>query len=399
MGYNVLTSKGEKIVLADTPLSKGGEGEVRQIISPAHYTNNCVKIYYIQNRTKDRADKIQFMIDNPPAQIQSKSFMIGWPIDTIHHLNKEFVGFMMPLAFQGSKELAYLTSTTLNYKKLGNNWYKYEHRNGKSAKVARLKLMNNIAIPIHLIHQTGKYVLQDFKPANVLVTHTGQITICDIDSIQITNGYQTLFRGQVSTPDYRPPEYNNNNVGKNASDILKESWDNFALGVVFYQLLFGLHPYSGLTPKQQKDPNENSIASHIDEGLFPFGNNAYKIKSYSKLHENFVIVPPKLQTLFKRAFSQDPKQRPRAEEWGKVIHEIILNAGPIPDTPMPPNPATQVKPTNSAKQKSTPPKTASAKSQVTPKTQSKKRNKFVTFFFNAYDFFKRRFGFKLFGFG
>jgi len=329
MGYIVITSKGEKIVLEDAPFSKGGEGEVRGIISaPSTYANCCVKIYYTKKRTKEQANKIRFMVDNPPGKIEGNGFKIAWPRETIHNLNKEFIGFIMPLAFPGSEQLVYLTATNLNIKKLGTIWQKYSRDNGKFALISRLKLMNNIAIPIHLLHQTGKYVLKDFKPQNVLVTHFGQVTVCDMDSIQITNEQQLLFQATAATKEYIPPEFYNLGVGKSVAAPLEKSWDNFAVSVVFYQLLFGLHPYM-VTPKYQRNPDSLEISENISDDLFPFGSNNNKIVNVPKLHDKFLVLPSKIQDLFRRSFSTNPSQRPSTEEWGKNIHEIVKSAGNI----------------------------------------------------------------------
>ena len=101
-----------------------------------------------------------------------------------------------------------------------------------------MKLINNISIPIFLLHDTGMYVLQDFKPDNVLITHNGMITLCDMDSIQITSENKMSFPGTAATMEYAPPEYTNLNVGKSENVPVDTSWDNFTIAVVFYQLLF-----------------------------------------------------------------------------------------------------------------------------------------------------------------
>jgi DNA-binding helix-hairpin-helix protein with protein kinase domain len=318
----VYSSKGERITLADTPFSSGGEGEVRHIISPAHLKGNCVKIYYVQKRSKQLAEKIRFMVDNPPQQIEQQGFKISWAVDTILQ-NNQFIGFMMPLAFPDSKKLVVLTAPQLS-KKLDGTWYKYDRKHGKTSLVNRLKLMSNIAIPIHLLHATGKYVLQDFKPDNVLITHSGQVTICDMDSIQITNGRTMLFCGTAATAGYAPPEYENGGIGKSATVPLAKSWDNFALSVVFYQLLFGLHPYA-VTPKMQKDATESNISTNVSDDLFPFGNNAHKIQIVPPLHDKFKILPQQIQDLFKRSFSTNTATRPNAEEWGRNIKDILTS--------------------------------------------------------------------------
>jgi|GEM_PF-2653464 len=331
----VYTSKGEELIIEDKAVvgGAGGEGQIHKIISPSHMVGNCVKIYYVQKRSQQQADKIRFMVDNPPKIVENHGFKIGWPLDVVLQSNK-FIGFMMPLAFPDSKKLVTLTTPTLS-KKLDSVWQgKYDRNLGKYSLISRLKLMNNIAIPVHLLHATGKYVLQDFKPDNVLITHSGKVTICDMDSIQITNGQNMLFRGTAATAGYAPPEFENNGIGKSPTVPLNKSWDNFALSVVFYQLLFGLHPYA-VTPKMQKDANSSEISTNISDDLFPFGSNALKIQVVPPLHNKFNILPPKIQDLFHRSFSTVPNQRPGAEEWGKNIHEIIASAGTVTQPPLP----------------------------------------------------------------
>jgi len=324
MGYEVLTYKGVKIILEDKPVSKpGGEGEVRKIISPVNYTKYCVKIYHEGKRTKEKEGKIRFMIENtptPPAQVQSM-LMIGWPIETIYHLDKEFIGFMMPLAFPGSEKLKDLTKSPFP-KKLSGDWLKF--RWGNDLKY-RYKLMLNISGFMYLLHHTGKYILGDFKPDNVLVTSSGQVTIIDMDSIQISEGYQLLFPGAAATANYRPPEYYTG-IGKTANTPLAKSWDCFSLSVVFYELLLGLHPYSGCTPKFQRATN--TFVDNIRDDLFPFGSNANKIEGYPPPHDEFKKLPINIKNLFIQSFTPNENQRPSVGKWSEVIREIIKDNSP-----------------------------------------------------------------------
>lgn len=328
----VYTSKHELVNIQDSPLASGGEGEIREVISaPERFKNVCAKIYYQQGRTELQKQKIKYMAENPPKEVTGEGFMIGWPLDYITDANRQFLGFLMPLAFGNSIQLINLTSTRLP-KTLGSEWYyRYDRGNGVSALLSRLKLINNISIPVYLLHATKKYVMKDFKPENVLVTATGKISMVDMDSIQIVDDGKLLFPGNAATPNYIPPEYYTKGVGRSSSDILNKSWDEFAIGIVFYQLLFGLHPYV-VTPSNITDDSSNDISQHISENLFPFGNNASKIASYPPLHDKFKILPDNLQALFTRAFSNAASNRPSASMWGRTVHEIIL-AAPKPAPP------------------------------------------------------------------
>lgn len=324
------TSNKEKVILSEEPLAAGGEGEVRRIEScPSRFTNVCAKLYFKKGQTKDQERKIRFMVDNPPSTIVGKGMMLAWPLETLHYDTGGFAGFIMPTAFPGSKKLVILTLPTIK-KSYKTEWYKFDkERDIKTALVSRLKLINNIAIPIHKLHATGKYVLKDFKPDNVLVTPQGMITIVDMDSIQICENGMVLFPGTAATADYMPPEFYTKKVGLDRNVPLDKSWDNFAVSEVFYQLLFGLKPYA-VIPKAD-DEDSNTIPYCIAHNLFPFGDHASLIAKIPDPHKNFHIIPSAVRDLFIRAFGDDPKNRPQVMEWGRTINNE-LRSMPAPSS-------------------------------------------------------------------
>lgn len=329
----VFTSKREQIVLEEKPFASGGEGAVYKVISsPRLLKDVCVKIYHVKNnasaqdlkKQKAREDRIKYMVNNPPPQIRGEGYLLGWPLEWVTDQRGTFLGFVMPLGFAGSIELVNLTAFPLS-KKLDKEWQKrYDRSLGKTALLSRLKLMCNIAIPVHLIHSTGKYVLEDFKPRNVLVTKEGKVTLVDLDSIQISSGNRLLFPGTAATDEYRPPEYYMLGMNKNANLSLDRSWDMFAVGVVFYQLLFGIHPYT-VTPKKLKESGENSPSQNIASNLFPFGKNAKLVEIIPKPHENFKRLPKELKDMFVQTFSDNVVNRPTAASWGKLIHKVVVD--------------------------------------------------------------------------
>ena len=344
----VYTKTRDRVLISDEALASGGEGEVRLITSSLpKYKNSCVKIYYQKRRTPQLEARIAFMAANPPEQIIGNGYMLGWPQEAIYDAENQFLGFVMPIAFPDSKQLTYLTTPKVS-PRLGQEWHnKYAQdpkcsiEQRKYALLSRLKLLHNIAIPVYLLHRTGKYVLKDFKPQNVLVTHDGRVTIVDMDSIQIVDNGNLLFPGTAATVDYIPTEFHTHGVGRIPNVPLEKSWDHFAMGTVFYQILFGLHPYV-VTPKFQNDDSSNEISKNIASDLFPFGSNRHQIESYPPPHDRFTKLPPQVQDMFKRCFSANPESRPSAEDWGKELHSIITQIGnvPVPKTlpPVPPKP-------------------------------------------------------------
>lgn len=341
----VYTYKKEKVILADEPLAAGGEGEVRKVVScPERFKNVCAKLYYKPKQTGEQEKKIRFMVENPPDMIVGKGMMLAWPLETIYtKKDGGFLGFIMPTAFPDSKKLVILTVLKLN-KAYKDVWYKFDkEQDKKNAIISRMKLIKNIAIPLHYLHRTNKYVLKDFKPDNVLVTPTGKVTIVDMDSIQICDKGKMIFPGTAATEDYVPPEFFNKGVGRDATVPLEKSWDNFAIGEVFYQLLFGLKPYA-VTPKSSEE-DSNTIPYCISHNLFPYGKNITQIAKIPDPHKNFNIIPSPLKELFIRAFSDNPNERPQACEWGKTIDEEIKKI-PSVDPPIPPKPTEPDSPPN-----------------------------------------------------
>jgi len=315
------TSKKRKITVQDSPLSSaGGEGQVHQIIAPSSYKRDCVKIFHSTKRTKEREQKITYMIKNPPSELDGGTFLICWPTEIVYE-NGQFMGFIMPLAFKGSIELYELCRPVLK-KNLPHEWYKFDITT-KTGVLLRLKLCVNIAIAIHKIHQLNYYVLVDMKPQNMLVTKGGKISIIDLDSIQIANGSRVIHPSHAVTAEYIPPEGYQQNLHPSINYI-DVSWDLFSMAVIFYEVLFGLPPFAATYGGQYTDCD--TIPEKIQSGLFPHGTKAKYIESLPKWHNNFKIIPPPLKLLFFKAFEDGhhkPSARPKAEEWGQVFYQEV----------------------------------------------------------------------------
>src|SRR6266446_1030613 len=321
MSITFTTANKQKILLHNLPLASGGEGSVHKIISPPWYNNDCVKVYFRKNRTRERERKIDFMVKNPLPDLGGgkDARIICWPKELVYDGNNQLAGFVMPLAFSGSRLMYELCTPTM--KNLGPVWSsKYDRTSGQGVE-SRLKLCVNIAAAVNLIHLAHKYVLVDLKPQNLLVSSDGKVSVIDLDSIQISNNNKVVFAAQFATPEYVPVEGNRVNPSK---DLISESWDNFSLAVMFYQLLFGLHPYAASFQGQYKD--STTVADSIKNGLFVFGSKRNYVHIRPELHDNFNRIPTSLQNLFIRAFDAghtNPNLRPKADEWGRIAFEEI----------------------------------------------------------------------------
>lgn len=319
------TANFETIEINDTPLGKGGQGAVHNITTSKYSADYCIKIY-IRDAEKMHK-KIEYMVTHPPQIIRDTSFRICWPIALAYNTKKEFVGYMMPLAFPKGHDLTILSvyrSKPLSQLKRFKDkveWHNKYELDTNEGIVNRIKMLCNIAIALHTIHSTGRYVLVDLKPENIDATGAGKVSIMDTDSIQISENGKILYPATAFTPEYFAPE------GKELKRLNRPftlQCDYFAAAVCFYQILIGTHPYSGTVLKSPYD-NCTEIADCISNGLFAFGEKQRYIDLPAgfNLQQNFYNLPSTVQGLFKRAFGSQASKRPTMEEWGRTFHEII----------------------------------------------------------------------------
>ena len=308
----ILYCNSGKINICDTPLSKGGEGSVYKIPSMPNY---CAKLYHPGKVNNEKVKKIVYMVSHKPANLISNNYRICWPTDLLYDTNKRFVGFIMPLAFEGSQLLYQLCKGKINGS-LSRDWHQFYDRNSRDGLINRLKLIVNIVTPIYDIHNTSKYVLVDFKPNNVMITANVKISMIDLDSVQIVDN-SIKYMAPAFTVEYLPPELQRNpKLGKDTLDV---TCDLFAMAVVFYQLLYGIHPFM----VSAKDSSCTELCQNIINGYFPFGCHSSKIAVIPKPHKKFLLLPSEIKSLFILAFENNPKNRPLTSKWGETVYKFL----------------------------------------------------------------------------
>lgn len=306
----------QNIRIPSEPLGKGGEGNVYEVISPDYLRNFVVKIYHPQERNTQRMAKLNYMIAHPPGE--SDKALI-WPTDLVYE-DGVFVGFIMPRA-QGKYDLSILSSLKLSVR-LEEAWHHKFTRSAMAGLSNRAKLCYNVATAIYQLHLTGRYVLVDIKPENIKISLSGIVSIIDLDSVEIIDREHLLFHAPKLSPEYSPPEVKNIQV---KTDVIPETWDRFSMAVVFYKILFGIHPFA-VTGKDEY----SRFVSHeqkIQAGLFPFGKLRGHIDVVPRPHDNFAALPHVVQDLFLRCFDQglnEPHLRPSAHEWREVLRNMDI---------------------------------------------------------------------------
>lgn len=311
----------EAVTVVDKPFSSGGEGDVHEVCAAkgAGFRKCCVKIYAPDKLSEKRHVKIKYMVGNPPSSIREENFdhKICWPLGIAYDEKGNFIGFMMEMSFPDSRKLTVLTNLTIS-KKLGDEWHEnYGRDKGVRAFFNRVRLSYNILKSLNSLHKNG-YVIQDLKPDNILVDSQGRVSMIDMDSIQIKTA-SFYFPGSAATPDYIPPEFYKKTEGQDSA--VSSSWDVFAMGVVIYQLFFGIHPYA-VIPKNASENDEFDISSNIKAGLFPFNRKNEGMVSYAPPHENFRNLPENIQWLFISTFTS-VSMRPQLNKWISVIGKEV----------------------------------------------------------------------------
>ena len=102
-----------------------------------------------------------------------------------------------------------------------------------------VSIMLKCAIALDYAHNRG-VIHRDIKPKNIMLTQENEVKICDFGIALLTEGEDvdtTQVMGTLGSPRYMSPEQVINEGVTNQSDI-------FSLGVVLYELLSGINPFS-----------------------------------------------------------------------------------------------------------------------------------------------------------
>ena len=278
-------SLGEKI-------GHGGEGEVYIVEG---MQGMAAKIYRKELR-KQREAKIRVMIEKKfSTSVKEAAF----PIQLLN-VNREFAGFMMPLA-----------SDHLPIHELYNPKSRRIHF--KSADFRFLvRTALNLAIAVRNIHRTG-CVIGDINQSGILVSQSATVILIDTDSFQFEYG-TGYFLSEVGVVDYTPPELQGVKLD---SVVRTKLHDFFGLAIAIFQLLFmGRHPYSGTNPN-----SDLGIGEAIAQNQFSFTRDRIDTVE-AKPPPNFLKLkdmPTPIANAMERAFGLNPKRRPSAQEWISIL--------------------------------------------------------------------------------
>ncbi|NPV87177.1 MAG: serine/threonine protein kinase [Anaerolineae bacterium] len=145
------------------------------------------------------------------------------------------------------------------------------------------RLLAPIARALEYAHQ-HHIVHRDVKPANILLTANGEPMLSDFGIVKLLedDATQLTVRGMgIGTPEYMSPEQ-----WKGAADARS---DIYALGVVFYEMVTGVRPYTANTPAAV-------MLKHLTTPLPP-------------ARQHVPSLPEAVDAILARALAKDPQDR------------------------------------------------------------------------------------------
>ena len=133
------------------------------------------------------------------------------------------------------------------------------------------------------LHDRG-WIHLDFKPENIMVSLSGNVSLIDFDTAQELPSKPKKFPKISGTPSYMPPEQLLGNAMDHRADI-------YAWGVTAYELLTQIKPFAGRNP-------DESRRNQLDEQYF-----------VKPVHHHNPQVPVNLSQIIQKSFSFKPEDR------------------------------------------------------------------------------------------
>lgn len=147
------------------------------------------------------------------------------------------------------------------------------------------RIMTQMAAALEYMIEVG-IVHRDIKPENIVLDADGNMKLCDFGMAERTG---TLVRGARGTIAYLAPDLLPRRKDLSQKYPVGHSSDMWGIGLIFYALLVGAHPWT------KAEPTEKYYASYL---------NRMHLRSYP-----WKLFPAELHVFLDRVFEANPAQR------------------------------------------------------------------------------------------
>jgi serine/threonine protein kinase len=172
-----------------------------------------------------------------------------------------------------------------------------------------LDLLPQIASGLDYAHSRG-IVHRDIKPQNVLITREGRAVLADFGLARMMESARrlTMSGGVVGTPEYMSPEQASGRSTDHRTDV-------YALGVILYEMVAGLRPFSAETPL-------GVLMKHLQEPP-------------PSIREFRPDLPPSVDAVIQKALAKQPEERfQSASELARAFKDALSERAEVAQAPV-----------------------------------------------------------------
>lgn len=290
-------ASGRPVQLSGEELGNGSEGTV---IGVEGTRDLCAKLYY--EPPTDGGAKLDALIASPLAHLRGdhpEHHHLAWPLARLVDDDGATRGVLIPRV--DGVQLTKLFDPALRANALAEPTWRTALIT--ASRTGRL---------VSTLHNSG-VVLGDISPANLMLSHSGHVTLIDCDTVQLRDPSGHLHLCPKITPEYAPPEALGLSV-----PALDEHHDSFGLAVMICQILMeGQHPYEGV-------PSDDTDRDDLESNIRLRRNRITRPELLKPMAGEMPtsLLPPAALELARQCFEDghdDPARRPSPEDWFRVL--------------------------------------------------------------------------------
>ncbi len=292
----------------DSAKGAGGEGTVYEV---PKYPKFLVKVFKEEIlRDPRKAAQLRRRIEDMVAlEACAQMDFLAWPKMSVFDERKRLVGFVM-------KKCTGASFLTLRGPKfIQMRFPGWTRRNLALTALDFIKKVRLLA--------SRQVFINDFNPANFLVSPDGKVSFIDCDSYQIP-GAQGANITRTYFPSHVAPELLRNKRLLDAPRGIHQVEFGAAL-TVFNLLMCGMHPYNFCDPVHHANcgtPDENLL-----NGRCPLGTGAGCLLPKGGWYNMWSWLTYRLKDAFIRMFKDghaNPNARPSLEELASAVEELLV---------------------------------------------------------------------------